>query len=74
MFEATGHESYKEERKGQCFELAFPAESPEDVDRMYAELVEKGATGVKGPADMPWGQRAAFVADRRTGPRDFPGR
>ncbi len=29
----------------------------------YVEFHSRGAAPVKGPADMPWGQRAAFFAD-----------
>lgn len=58
-----GHPSYKEDKKGQSFELAFPCESPEEVKRVYKELVEKGAASIKEPAEMPWGQMTAFFAD-----------
>src|SRR5690606_38394228 len=63
MYDATGHESYTGEASGQRLELAFPVPGPEAVDRLYRELVGRGATPIKGPADMPWGQRAAFIAD-----------
>jgi catechol 2,3-dioxygenase-like lactoylglutathione lyase family enzyme len=43
--------------------LAFLCESAEDVDRMYGELVEAGATGVKPPWDAFWGQRYAQLHD-----------
>ncbi|NLF65502.1 MAG: glyoxalase [Chloroflexi bacterium] len=63
MYDATGHESFTREASGQRLELAFPVPTPEAVDRLYEELVGRGATPVKGPADMPWGQRTAFFAD-----------
>lgn len=63
MFTHTGHPSYVEETYGQRFELAFPAATPEEVDRLYGELVERGATPVKPPETMPWGRRTAFIAD-----------
>jgi catechol 2,3-dioxygenase-like lactoylglutathione lyase family enzyme len=63
MAKATGHASFSEGRKGQAFELAFPVETPEEVDSGYNELVGKGAVPVKSPEDMPWNQRAAFFAD-----------
>lgn len=44
-------------------ELAFPVSSPSEVDATYKELIQKGATPIKEPADMPWHQRAAFLAD-----------
>lgn len=58
-----GHPSYKEEKRGQAFELAFPCETPEDVEKTYKELIEKGATPIKAPSQMPWGQTTAFFAD-----------
>ena len=63
MFTHTGHPSYVEEAYGQRFELAFPAATPEEVDRLYGELVERGAAAVKPPETMPWGRRTAFIAD-----------
>jgi len=63
MFSHTGHPSYVEEAYGQRFELAFPAATPEEVDRLYGELVERGAAAVKPPETMPWGRRTAFIAD-----------
>jgi uncharacterized glyoxalase superfamily protein PhnB len=61
--DASGHASYDEARRGQCFELAFPSASPEEVDRAYAELLVNGATPIHAPADMPWSQRTAMFAD-----------
>lgn len=58
-----GHSSFKEGRKGQSFELAFPCESPEDVEKSFNEIIEKGATLIKEPSQMPWGQTTAFFAD-----------
>ncbi len=63
MSEATRHPSYAEPRHGQSFELAFPLPTPAEVDAAYAGIVARGATPVQAPADMPWGQRAAFFAD-----------
>lgn len=63
MLDATGDQGYAEEPRGHSFELAFPADSPSEVDRIYKVLVEEGATPVKEPADMPWGQRTGFFAD-----------
>ncbi|MCA1598053.1 MAG: VOC family protein [Chloroflexi bacterium] len=63
MSEATRHPSYAEPRHGQSFELAFPLPTPVEVDAAYAGIVAGGATPVQAPADMPWGQRAAFFAD-----------
>jgi catechol 2,3-dioxygenase-like lactoylglutathione lyase family enzyme len=63
MHEGTDHLSYRETRKGQAFELAFPLDSPEEVERAYDEIVSKGAAPVKGPMMMPWGRMTAFFAD-----------
>lgn len=60
---ATGHPSYQKSKRGQSFELAFPLETPEAVDSTYAGIVARGATPIKPPANMPWGQRTAFFAD-----------
>jgi len=63
MAEATNHPSYQERKAGQAFELAFPVDSPESVDKTYADIIVKGALPVHAPENMPWGQRAAFFAD-----------
>lgn len=63
MAQATGQDSYKQTPQGHSFELAFRSDSPDQVDLDYAEIVEKGATAIRPPEDMPWGQRAAFIAD-----------
>lgn len=62
MAKATSRESYRN-ASGHRFELAFRADSPEDVDSSFTELIEKGAKPVKEPADMPWSQRTAFFED-----------
>jgi uncharacterized glyoxalase superfamily protein PhnB len=63
MEEATGNRRYKEKPAGHSFELAFPVETPQDVDSRYKELIAGGAKPIKAPADMPWGQRTAFFSD-----------
>jgi catechol 2,3-dioxygenase-like lactoylglutathione lyase family enzyme len=42
---------------------AFRCESPEEVDRVYRELLEAGATPHKEPWDAFWGQRYAQLKD-----------
>jgi uncharacterized glyoxalase superfamily protein PhnB len=37
--------------------LAFLCDSPEDVDRLYGDLVAAGAGGVRERWDAFWGQR-----------------
>lgn len=43
--------------------LAFLCDSPADVDRQFADLVEAGGHGHLPPFDAPWGQRYATVHD-----------
>lgn len=43
--------------------IAFLCESPEDVDRVFGELVGAGAEGRKEPWNAFWGQRYAEVED-----------
>ena len=63
MHQITQHKSFKEKKQGQAFELAFIVDNPAEVDSSYEELVSKGATAITPPAEMPWGQYAAFFAD-----------
>ena len=63
MYEGTENPSYKEENKGHAFELAFPLPSPEEVGKVYDEIIAKGATAIKAPELMPWGRMTAFFAD-----------
>jgi uncharacterized glyoxalase superfamily protein PhnB len=42
---------------------AFQCESPGEVDRLYAELLEGGGTSYKEPWDAFWGQRYAQLRD-----------
>ncbi|MBD3173013.1 glyoxalase [Candidatus Bathyarchaeota archaeon] len=63
MYEGTEHESYNKDAKGQRFELAFPLSSAEEVEKVYDEIVRKGATPIKTPKLMPWGRTTAFFAD-----------
>jgi catechol 2,3-dioxygenase-like lactoylglutathione lyase family enzyme len=42
---------------------AFKCDSPEEVDRVYAELLEAGGSPHKEPWDAFWGQRYAQLAD-----------
>jgi lactoylglutathione lyase len=63
MHDATDNRSYVEARRGQSFELAFPVGGPDDVDRVYEEVVSKGAFAIKAPEMMPWGRKTAFIAD-----------
>jgi len=63
MYQITEHNDYKERKSGQGFELAFPVNSAEELDRVFAEIIAKGAAPIKAPSDMPWSHRTAFFAD-----------
>jgi catechol 2,3-dioxygenase-like lactoylglutathione lyase family enzyme len=63
MFDATQHQSYRTEKKGQRLELAFPLSDPEAVGVAYDNIIGKGATPVTPPLMMPWGRMTAFFAD-----------
>lgn len=56
-------EAFKLMRTGQAFELAFPCENVEDLDKTYASLIGKGAVEIHKPENMPWNQRTALFAD-----------
>jgi lactoylglutathione lyase len=63
MHTHTGNGSYTLRTTGQSFELAFPARSPEEVDRIYLDAVARGATPVRAPEMMPWGRKTGFISD-----------
>jgi uncharacterized glyoxalase superfamily protein PhnB len=42
---------------------AFKCDSPEEVDRVYAELLDAGGSPHKEPWDAFWGQRYAQLED-----------
>lgn len=48
---------------GHRMALAFLCESPQDVDRVYRELVDSGGESHREPWDAFWGQRYAEVKD-----------
>tara|TARA_B100002019_G_C21012454_1_gene470700 strand:- start:299 stop:703 length:405 start_codon:yes stop_codon:yes gene_type:complete len=43
--------------------LAHNEPSPQDVDRVFQEFLEAGATVVKHPGQAPWGGYSGYVAD-----------
>lgn len=43
--------------------LAFLCDSPDEVDRIYEQLVTAGGRSHLPPFDAPWGQRYATVLD-----------
>lgn len=60
LADTTGDVSYNEGKRGQSFELAFEVKSKEELKVIYNEVLTKGATPVKPPSPMPWGQTTAF--------------
>jgi uncharacterized glyoxalase superfamily protein PhnB len=48
---------------GHAHAGAFRCESPEEVDRVYSELLSAGGSTHKEPWDAFWGQRYAQIAD-----------
>ncbi|WP_018590264.1 VOC family protein [Terrisporobacter glycolicus] len=54
---------YSKKADGQSFELAFPCENPNDVDKSFKQLISMGATSIQEPQNMPWSQRTALFAD-----------
>ena len=63
LYAVSKHPSYQQAHSGQAFELAFPLETPTEVDETYKEIVLRGATPVQTPQDMPWGQHTAMFSD-----------
>ena len=45
------------------YEIALSADDYADVDRVYAEVLAKGAVSVMTPKTEPWGQRTCYIAD-----------
>lgn len=43
--------------------LAHNEPSPEDVDRVFHEFIDAGASVVKRPESTPWGGYSGYVAD-----------
>jgi len=44
-------------------EIALSVENFAAVDRVYADVVAKGAQPVMPPTTEPWGQRTCYIAD-----------
>lgn len=55
--------AYKIKSVGQGFELAFPCENKKELDESFETIIEKGATSIHLPENMPWNQRTALFAD-----------
>ncbi|MEM6329559.1 MAG: VOC family protein [Planctomycetota bacterium] len=63
MAAAVSGERFGRPAEGCPLTLAFRCATPESLDSDYKRLVERGATAVRAPSAMPWGQYAAFFAD-----------
>jgi len=63
MVDTVSAAAYSIVPRGQRVELAFPCDSPAEVDREFNRVITAGGGLVRAPADMPWGQRAAFFSD-----------
>jgi catechol 2,3-dioxygenase-like lactoylglutathione lyase family enzyme len=50
-------------KRGESHGGAFRCETPAEVDQVYAELLDAGATAQKEPWDAFWGQRYAQLKD-----------
>jgi catechol 2,3-dioxygenase-like lactoylglutathione lyase family enzyme len=50
-------------KRGESHGGAFRCETPDEVDQVYADLLEAGATTHKEPWDAFWGQRYAQLTD-----------
>lgn len=57
------HPSFSGPRGTQAFELNFECATPDEVDRMFRHLHERGATPIAEPTDTEWGHHTAFFAD-----------
>ncbi len=56
-------DAYRQKTSGQNFELAFPCESVEELEKTYQDLISQGAKEVHPPQNMPWNQRTALFED-----------
>lgn len=45
------------------FEIALKVDNYSQVDKVYGEVINKGAVSVMAPTTEPWGQRTCYVAD-----------
>ncbi len=45
------------------FEIALYVDTFEEVDKAYADAIEKGAVSVLEPETESWGQRTCYIAD-----------
>jgi catechol 2,3-dioxygenase-like lactoylglutathione lyase family enzyme len=55
--------AWKRPSDGHLHGGAFQCDSPDEVDRLYAELLQSGGSAYKSPWDAFWGQRYAQLRD-----------
>ena len=48
---------------GQRVTFACRCDAADEVDAVYARMIDAGHVGLKAPWDSPWGQRYAFLRD-----------
>jgi lactoylglutathione lyase len=48
---------------GARFELSVELEEPAAVDALFDQLRSRGVEVLQEPADMPWSERQAYIAD-----------
>ena len=44
-------------------EIALYVDTFEEVDKVYNDVISKGAVSVLPPEDEPWGQRTCYISD-----------
>ncbi|AEJ19898.1 VOC family protein [Gracilinema caldarium] len=44
-------------------EIALSVENYSEVDKVYQEILKRGATSILKPTTEPWGQRTCYIAD-----------
>ena len=44
-------------------EIALSVNNFSEVDKVYKEVIKKGARAIMPPETMPWGQRTCYISD-----------
>ncbi len=60
LMQSLGKQPQAAKPDAPSFEIAFVTD---DVEKAMAQAVAAGAKAIKAPAQMPWGQTIAYVAD-----------
>lgn len=61
LMKTLGKSPSRADARSPVFEVAFEVD---DVASAYANAIAAGAAPISAPADMPWGQTIAYVADQ----------